>query len=728
MIGFRVQIVTLSVLNPVYSFCLFQVRRSSDEDPNFAGELPEDLPEDHVPSDVDLGVDDDDDEDFLTYELPPMRIPHEANKFTAEELWSIILTHKIAHGVPDNLAVEFASVFSQMSSVPSPELPTSTHLLQSRMNAMMPVKPTFHVFCQECNIVCCTSPTRVRAALCPSCKKDLKRDLRTGNAIFVTYSVREQLQCLMKNDSLRQLIRRYASQYRDLVGDREPYRTILREGNLNVSLCTDAAPLTTRSGVQIYPAILVINNIPVSSQLRFPILAALFCAKGEKPKAKLFLGELKKELLVLAENPIRWVDDLQHEHVSRVFLTSVSTDCPEKATTLLQKTSGYFSCPYCEAEGTIITRTLFPEVWTNNPFNPYPRKESLGGVKFPHLVHESSCRRRENEDRLRIGSIVVQEKVERRLHTDAHHIKGIKGIPALHSLPYFEDVWGHTSDTLHVICEGIVADIMTLMATKTGEPHHFRRGNDERYWEYYHEIQDTVKRVSELDQVCGYLKKCLNYKGIERFNFITAEVALLCSDEGVYRDTELYQVLVHLANVTYLLHHGRLKAELLVTLREEVQRFASTFKAKFKASRCTWKFHVLQHFPDLAEKHGPAFLWDAFNFERMLGMMKRDVTATRNQLCQASRNFMLRFQALPLQKTEHYHKDCLEIMRSKGLLPAHAALAQLSVEPMSVATADNQQMPDDIMALFREKASAELRISFEAFNATPKSRILRLRR
>lgn len=94
--------------------------------------------------------------------------------------------------------------------------------------------------------------------------------------------------------------------------------------------------------------------------------------------------------------------------------------------------------------------------------------------------------------------------------------------------------------------------------------------------------------------------------------FLFHEVALLCSDDAIIQEDALYEILVHLANYMYLLHHGRLNEAKLDEAQEEIDAFAVKSKSLMKEEAGTQKWHHAQHLVQLARRHGPAFLWDGF--------------------------------------------------------------------------------------------------------------------
>jgi hypothetical protein len=135
------------------------------------------------------------------------------------------------------------------------------------------------------------------------------------------------------------------------VGDRQPYKDILEEDGIILHLGLDASPVTTRAGVTQLPALLSIGNIPVASKERYPLMSAMFCAKGPKPPSELLLARLRREMRELENEPLRWTDDLGKEHSSKVYLICCQTDYTQKCETLQHIQGGYHGCIYCKYRG-----------------------------------------------------------------------------------------------------------------------------------------------------------------------------------------------------------------------------------------------------------------------------------------------------------------------------------------------------------------------------------------
>lgn len=305
------------------------------------------------------------------------------------------------------------------------------------------------------------------------------------------------------------------------------------------------------------------------------------------------------------------------------------------------------------------------------------------------------------------------------------HIRGIRGAPAIHSTPEFGDTWGHTSDSLHVVAEGILVRMVQPMLNGHGQGHTFRAGVGETL-EPQLALQATLRRVSELDHVKWPLDDIGKWKALDYFNFALGQIGLLCCDDQVIRNTRWSEMLVNFADTLYLLHDGRPSQEKRDRMGQSMERFVKLYREELGDWHCVVKFHVFQHLLEVYDRHGPAFLWDSYGFERLLGRIKRDVTTTRHYLLQAGRNFALRYVSESFFRIRTYSLRVRQYIRKVGISTNDASLADLTVAPMSVAP-ETTAIPDDHHAHFRRVLADKLGVPEADYEGLDKRRLLRIR-
>ena len=190
-------------------------------------------------------------------------------------------------------------------------------------------------------------------------------------------------------------------------------------------------------------------------------------------------------------------------------------------------------------------------------------------------------------------------------------------------------------------------------------------------------VQQTLRRVSELDRLPPPLSRLKFWKALDYLVFVLAQSALLTwdmadrtDDPDEKEETERVQeILIHLSNAVYFLSYGHPSDETRKTARTNVEQFADKLMAcdSFGASEAVHKFHMFQHFPDFAECHGSAFLWDSFNLEKILGYVGKGVTARVEQGAQVVTNFLLRFHCEDLNGNVSHSSEFNEYVERLGL-------------------------------------------------------------
>jgi len=616
---------------------------------------------------------------------PKIRLELGHLHFTADELISVEIATKLAGGESDASFERHIQNFvtglthpddlkalAEDGTILEPELqklPGSRHKSNSvlKKTGVVPVK--YRIYCDKCLTICGCSYQRPLKATCinEKCKKDLSAELKKGNCLFVTMSIKEQLKRYLQDKRFRKLLRAYKPmKWAQLQGT--IHRGIIESGDFDLSMGIDGGQMHNKIGITVLPAVIFINNLPCSWQMRYPILAAVWTGKSQhEPDRAVFLKMMQEELRELETEPFAWKDDTGEEHMSKVFLTMCISDGPEKSVLLNQKGhSGYYSCPFCKIPGTEITKENFRNVFIDNP-----QKRTLGdttvggGPRFPKFIHEEYWPWRDDEDRLDKGLEVIEEIKARR--DPNYSDEGIKGLPALHTMDRFEETGSHVCDTLHTICIGICSDILaTMINGGSSNPNAFC------YWggtfDPYIKMQDSMTRVSESNRNPYHLNVYnTEWKAYDRYQFLIHQVALLCSDEGLYTATDVYECLIHLSNIVFYCHYGRLTEEIIDRVETEIAKFSEAFRTIFTEEFCTYKMHMLQHFPDQLRKHGPAYYTDGFNLERFISQCKKLTTTNKLHMKQLARNFLLKFHNEHFKDMEHFGPHAKLALKANGI-------------------------------------------------------------
>lgn len=177
----------------------------------------------------------------------------------------------------------------------------------------------------------------------------------------------------------------------------------------------------------------------------------------------------------------------------------------------------------------------------------------------------------------------------------------------------------------------------------------------------------TLHRVSELKHLIPPFENRLQWTALDYHTFLLYSVGTLICDEVLVNDEPFRQMIIHLANVVYLLHMGDPPNDVEETLKSEMIAFCKLYIQIYGEKCCTWKFHNFQHMLEIYRRHGPAFLWDAFNLEGMVGFMKKVITARRNQLNQGATIFLLQYHSQAFKSAHLSNVRVQEYLRKMGL-------------------------------------------------------------
>lgn len=564
----------------------------------------------------------------------------EAPKCTADEMLACLLAFKVRTRQSDVEYFKLVAMLRNFFPKSESKFPRSLYLGKKGLGEACSILPTFVVYCPKCETILNRGDKFQTEAKCEPCNLDLAEDLCDGHCQFATLSVRSQIESYLQNKAFTRLLRKFKLHHASHMTG-ELHGNIMRQGHFDLTFSQDGAQLNKKIGRSFMPALLLFNNIPISFQLRYPVMAALFGGRKKyAPPRSVFLNEFGNEMRKLGQEPIKWTDDLGNRCESLVFMPTVLTDHVEKEIVMNHvKHSSKFACPLCPIEGKIIKKSEFPEVFENHQFRKTKGKNTIpGGHRFPDCRHEKIYPLRDSDERLQIGIEVAENQA---VTGDFKFSKeGIKGLPAIFALPNFKETESHVSDTLHVICHGIFRDVLNLMLKGYGKSHHFAKtaGRD---FSVYHDLQRTLTRISEVDRNCALVGGDTQWTAYDELQFLLHCVGLVCSDSSLI-DERIYKILVHLSNIVYLSHFGRLSDEIINQVEKEITLFSTDWKNVLKEEYMTIKWHLVDaHWVQFLRNHGNASLFDGFNMERFNLKLKTCTTARNRELRNVVRNFIL---------------------------------------------------------------------------------------
>jgi len=589
---------------------------------------------------------------------------------TPEELYALQVAMKIRHNWSDK---QFALQMEIMSALfpDCTQFPTSLYHAKKALQDLCTIAPTYVVYCRNCLETVARSKDLVKEANCPTCNLSLTHDLQEGDLQFVTMPISDQIRSFAEEENFKHTVRNFSRHtYTHMQG--AMHGDNVKKKIFDLTLCMDGSQLHRKSGNGSLPAYLLLNNVPLNYQTRYPILGAIFVGKKEhQPPREVFLRDMVTELTDLSENPIQWVDDIGNEVESPVRLTTCETDAVEKSAVMCHVAhSAFFSCHFCEMKGETLTEAKYEDLWKadfrlrKTRINQAKPDVIAGGPRFPKSIWEERAKMRDGQARLRTGMKALRLQLAKRKPSLA--LNGIKGTPAISGLPHFDPTNSHVADTLHGICHGIFQDIMKKVVGGFGADHNLAR-TAARDFTTVDSKQATLTRTSEVERNCLPISLFHKWNAYDELQFILHSTALICSDPLELRNHNVYVVLVHLANIVYLSHHGRVTEAIIQKVEEEIKAFYVALRETFKQEYLTHKVHVMQHIPHFMRMHGSAMWTDGFNMER-LNLFTRNLTnATNNELVQIVRNFIIKYHGSAFKNVNEFQRKVQALLHNMGV-------------------------------------------------------------
>lgn len=616
--------------------------------------------------------------------------PFGLKSWSTDEVFAFLLGVKVRHGLSDEAL--FSLMEGENASLDrktvSRYLPVSLYRTGKQLDGLIPFTYKYVTYCPKCESLVSTSSKPLKEAECTVCGDNLSNLLSNGGCHFVILPVRKQIEQYCLRPKFQSLIRKFSSvKYGKLRGPL--HDGLLEAGHFSLTIATDGATLSKWSHTTLFPIFLFFNNLPVSYQVVYPVLCALYCGHSRYcPPRHVFFKFLVEELRELEQNHIVWTDDTGVERRSLTYVTLCCTDAVEKAKVMNHKGhGGYYSCPYCKYEGENVQReatSLFPrrrgvrgEIIsgpsttvsrqtheTGRAAGGGRRRANVGRVKYPKLLHEGpSVEWRDPKERVAIGEEIVRRAMSTGV-MDKEGVQGVMGLGVINGFARFSETDSHTPGILHIVCEGILKDIMNIVIGTVGEPYSLKKKRGT--WDNVERLMDSRSKVSEANFNCKSPRCYKSWRAYDFYQLLIHDVALLFSDEQIITDEGFQKMIFQLSEAVYLLCHGRMDDTIRGLARAKVQNFSETFKKTLGPEWCTYKFHVFQHLPDLADRHGPAFLWDDFNLERMNNLTKQPVKSTRGQMEQAAKHFILRHHSDALQDPSRYRTSVQDQLKRMG--------------------------------------------------------------
>ncbi len=178
------------------------------------------------------------------------------------------------------------------------------------------------------------------------------------------FNIKNQLRTLLEGHDLGKYLRSHHKQSNGLwdISDGSLYRMfangklLLDRFGLSLLITTDGVPVFNSSNVSMWPASLMINELPAKMKKKFLMLIALWLGKG-KPNCKLLFENLVDQIKLLSQTGFQWT--FRNKKVSStVDVIAVIADSVARAPiqNCLQF-NGFFGCSWCEDPGQTYNHT-----------------------------------------------------------------------------------------------------------------------------------------------------------------------------------------------------------------------------------------------------------------------------------------------------------------------------------------------------------------------------------
>ncbi len=247
--------------------------------------------------------------------------------------------------------------------------PQTKHMLAKLFGGMNSAI-TFHVFCPACQNYLRKYTGQIDKSVNAQCSQCTLwynvRKLTADGHCFVTLSVKDQLNALLKNESIASLLKERLDGIDKIVNpasvkditDGHLYKMkrrdlALKKHDITATFNTDGSPVFNSSKSSIWPIQLVVNELPPKLRWQHVIVAGLWYGPSH-PNMQMFLQAFVQEFEPLSSNGFQWVYQ-GITYCSRMFAICACVDWPARA--LLQNTvqyNGYFGCSWCLHPGVLI--------------------------------------------------------------------------------------------------------------------------------------------------------------------------------------------------------------------------------------------------------------------------------------------------------------------------------------------------------------------------------------
>ena len=363
------------------------------------------------------------------------------------EVYAWLLAYKLSTNASGKQMQRIINIENADISWESSKIPRWGRL-QNIFLDMVPFKAETLVFCTRCKFVVSRNTGTIPANVqCSDCNYLLTREIREKECRFVYVSIRDQIKSYLEAGKLPKLIERTACLPRAKLSQGK-HAGISFSTAINITAACDAAPLTRRSKINVFPVMFFFGQIPVCYQIFFPIIASFACSKSQNlPPAATMFEPVGQELESLEKEGVKWWNGKEIV-TTKVFVTICQSEAKQKCELMgMYHCNAYYGCPYCLTPG--------------NPHKKKPTSKRTH-VVFSRQVHSTrtTVPARNQEEFLGFATLAAEKLLLENKVMESTENVGVKGFPVLLGLEHFDVITSNTPDTLHVVYEGVLKKIL----------------------------------------------------------------------------------------------------------------------------------------------------------------------------------------------------------------------------------------------------------------------------
>ncbi|XP_067212192.1 uncharacterized protein [Linepithema humile] len=452
-----------------------------------------------------------------------------------------------------------------------------------------PLKVITHYCCKVCQFYYGTS----KEVLCNACNSD------KGCIPFFEIDILNYIQYLFEYKHLADILDKTfqhkntniniitditdGSEYKRVNNNRKRY-------DITLMLSVDGACIKKSSTASLWPICFTIAEIPPHLRHSFIMCVGIWYA-DIKPEMNTYLRPLCLKLQsCFKQGGLTWI----HPRTNRSYTTQIKAplvvaDAPARAMVLnMQNHNSKNGCHTCEIRAEKIR-------------NPQQGKARRRVYKF-----------RSNEWTLRTKERMLTCGKHAEL---THNInKSIKGRTVVHILPGIDESTIVFAEFMHLLCLGIIKQILILWTEKLGE------WNIKEHIDSIDDFLSEIKPSNTISRLPRELKKHKFWKAYE--NLYWALFYSLLAVKNYLPDKYFQHWMLLVISLNLLLQEQIHISELEKT-KMLLTRFVSEFEALYGEAELTYNLHQLLHVTLNAQRWGPVWSNSAFIFESFIGTLAK---------------------------------------------------------------------------------------------------------